>query len=50
MPLQDYNQKKHQDLGIPLQDDYFLEEPEAIVQTRAISIPETTINMIAGRI
>ncbi len=50
MPSQNYNQKKHQDLGIPLQDDYFLEEPEAIVQKRALPAIETTINMNAGRI
>ncbi|RLF51817.1 MAG: hypothetical protein DRN24_04285, partial [Thermoplasmata archaeon] len=36
MPLKDYNQKIDHDMGIPLYDDYFYEEPEAIIQEEAI--------------
>ena len=37
MPLKDYNQKRDHDLGIPLSDDYFYEEPEAILQEEALA-------------
>ena len=37
MPSKDYNQKIRHDLGIPLCDDYFLDDPEAILQEEAIS-------------
>ena len=33
MPSSDYNQKIDHDLGIPLEDDYFYEEPEEIIET-----------------
>ncbi|HEC94553.1 MAG TPA: 4Fe-4S dicluster domain-containing protein, partial [Thermoplasmatales archaeon] len=42
MPNQSYNQKIRHDLGIPLQDDYFLDEPEEIIQTRDIPFVETS--------
>lgn len=37
MPSKDYNQKIRHDLGIPLCDDYFLDDPETILQEEAIS-------------
>jgi heterodisulfide reductase subunit A2 len=32
MPLSDYNKKIDHDLGIPLEDDYFFDEPEEIIE------------------
>ncbi|RLF29753.1 MAG: heterodisulfide reductase [Thermoplasmata archaeon] len=40
MPNQDYNQKIHHDLGIPLQDNYFLDEPEEIIQIKETPVVE----------
>jgi len=36
MPERSYNQKIDHDLGIPLQDDYFYNEPEEIIETNQI--------------
>jgi len=33
MPEKSYNKKIDHDLGIPLQDDYFYDEPEEIIET-----------------
>jgi heterodisulfide reductase subunit A len=47
MPEKSYNQKKDHDLGIPLCDDYFYDEPESIIQDNKMSAPESTIQGIA---
>ena len=46
MPSKDYNQKLDHDLGIPLSDDYFLDEPEAVKQEEQIKESEGTIQGI----
>jgi heterodisulfide reductase subunit A len=45
MPLRSYSQKIHHDLGIPLEDDYFLDEPEEIIQSRSMPILETYVRI-----
>jgi len=42
MPEKDYNKKIDHDLGIPLQDDYFYDEPEEIIQKNYIETKEQT--------
>ena len=41
MPLKSYENKMDHDLGIPLQDDYFYDEPEEIIERK--SMPELEI-------
>ena len=41
MPLKTYEKKMDHDLGIPLQDDYFYDEPEEIIEKK--SMPELEI-------
>jgi len=36
MPSNKYNEKLDHDLGVPLQDDYFLDEPEKIIETNQV--------------
>jgi len=42
MPEKNYNKKIDHDLGIPLQDDYFYDEPEEIIQQNFIETKEQT--------
>ena len=37
MPLKSYDKKIDHDLGIPLQDDYFYDDPEEIIENNSIS-------------
>ncbi len=46
MPLKNYNQKMDHDLGIPLQDDYFYDEPEEIIESKSTPELETTIRIV----
>jgi heterodisulfide reductase subunit A2 len=46
MPSKNYNQKIHHDLGIPLSDDYFIDDPETMLQEEKMSIPPDTIQSI----
>lgn len=46
MQLQSYNYRYH-DIGIPLQENYFLDEPEETVQSRTIPVLETTVSIVA---
>ena len=50
MPLKDYNQKIHHDQGIPLEDDYFLEEPEIVLLDDKKLVSESTLQGIAHRV
>ena len=45
MPQKDYNQKIDHDLGIPLEDDYFYEEPEEIEQ-KNISSTDSSVQIL----
>ena len=36
MPLKNYNSKMDHELGIPLQDDYFYDEPEEIIEKNSM--------------
>ncbi|MBN2600024.1 MAG: CoB--CoM heterodisulfide reductase iron-sulfur subunit A family protein [Candidatus Thermoplasmatota archaeon] len=47
MPSKNYNQKIHHDLGIPLCDDYFIDEPETMLQEEKMSISPDTIQSVA---
>jgi heterodisulfide reductase subunit A len=49
MPLKSYNKKIDHDLGIPLEDDYFYDEPEEIIENRSAPKLETTIQTIIKR-
>jgi heterodisulfide reductase subunit A len=42
MPLKTYNKKIDHDLGIPLQDDYFFDEPEEIIERKSMPELEST--------
>jgi heterodisulfide reductase subunit A len=42
MPLKSYDKKMDHDLGIPLQDDYFYDEPEEIIEKKSMPELETT--------
>jgi heterodisulfide reductase subunit A len=42
MPLKSYNKKMDHDLGIPLQDDYFYDEPEEIEERKSMPELEST--------
>ena len=41
MPEMSYNKKIDHDLGIPLQDDYFYNGPEEIIETNQIEKVES---------
>ena len=47
MPSKDYRQKIDHDLGIPLKDDYFYDDPEQIVQTNLIEAAESKVSLPA---
>jgi heterodisulfide reductase subunit A-like polyferredoxin len=47
MPSKDYSQKIDHDLGIPLKDDYFYDDPEQIVQTNLIEAAESKVSLPA---
>jgi heterodisulfide reductase subunit A len=47
MPSKKNNQKMDHDLGIPLCDDYFFDEPEAIEQEEKMPEPASTIQKIS---
>jgi heterodisulfide reductase subunit A len=49
MPLRSYSQKIHHDSDIPLEDDYFLDEPEEIVQGRSMPTLESTVRLLVER-
>jgi heterodisulfide reductase subunit A len=49
MPLKSYNKKIDHDLGIPLQDDYFYEEPEEILQDELISKLDEKIEILSKK-
>jgi len=46
MPSRRYNQKIDHDQGIPLADDYFLDEPELAILEDKMPSPETTVKGI----
>ena len=50
MPSKNYNQKMDHDQGIPLEDDYFLEEPEISILEDKMPAPESTIQGISQKI
>ena len=45
MPSKNYNHKIDHDLGIPLQDDYFYDGPEEIIQKNVTKETESKINL-----
>ena len=45
MPLKTYDKKMDHDLGIPLQDDYFLDEPEEIIESNVIEKTESDVKL-----
>ena len=52
MPLKSYNKKMDHDLGIPLQDDYFYDEPEEIIEKKSmpkLEITEKKVKEIAKK-
>ena len=50
MPSKDYNQKIDHDQGIPLEDDYFLEEPELALLEDKLPPSESTMEGVAQRV
>jgi len=46
MPLKSYSKKIDHDIGIPLQDDYFYDEPEEIIQNRSMPQLESTARIV----
>ncbi|MBN2599616.1 MAG: FAD-dependent oxidoreductase, partial [Candidatus Thermoplasmatota archaeon] len=50
MPSKNYNQKIDHDLGIPLSDDYFLDDPETTIQEEKMPVPTSTIQSISQMI
>ncbi len=50
MPSRDYNQKMDHNQGIPLTDDYFLEEPELALLKDKMPAPETTVKALEQRL
>ena len=50
MPEKNYKQKMDHDLGIPLCDDYFYEEPELVLLEDKMPAPESTLQGIAQRV
>ncbi len=49
MPLRSYNKKIDHDLGIPLQDDYFYDEPEEIIENKEMPQLES-VAKLAGEL
>jgi len=52
MPLKSYDKKIDHDLGIPLQDDYFYDEPEEIIERKTmpkIEVTEKKVKEIAKK-
>ena len=49
MPLKSYNKKIDHDLGIPLQDDYFLDDPEIIIENKSMPQLESTVRIVTAR-
>ena len=49
MPLKTYDKKKDHDLGIPLEDDYFYDEPEEIIENKDAPQLESTIKTVTQR-
>ena len=47
MPLRSYNKKIDHDLGIPLQDDYFYDDPEEIIEEKEMSKPESIAKVVS---
>jgi len=45
MPLKTYDKKIDHELGIPLQDDYFLDEPEEIIESNVIEKTESDVKL-----
>jgi len=46
MPLKSYNKKIDHDLGIPLQDDYFYDEPEEIIEKKSMPELESSVKKV----
>ena len=49
MPLKSYDKKIDHDLGIPLQDDYFYDEPEEIIEEREMPTPDSTVKLVGDK-
>ena len=49
MPLKSYDKKMDHDLGIPLQDDYFYDEPEEIIENKSMPEIESTVKLVTER-
>jgi heterodisulfide reductase subunit A len=49
MPLETYDKKKDHDLGIPLEDDYFYDDPEEIIENKDAPQLESTIKTVSQR-
>ena len=49
MPLKSYNKKIDHDLGIPLEDDYFLDDPEEIIENKTMPQLESTTRIVTER-
>ncbi|KYK34963.1 MAG: hypothetical protein AYK22_04365 [Thermoplasmatales archaeon SG8-52-3] len=49
MPLKSYDKKIDHDLGIPLQDDYFYDEPEEIIENKTMPELESTVKLVTER-
>jgi heterodisulfide reductase subunit A2 len=47
MPLKSYNKKIDHDLGIPLQDDYFYDEPEEIIENKEMPQLKSTKKLVS---
>ena len=45
MPLKSYGKKIDHDIGIPLQDDYFLDEPEEIIESNEVKKIESKVKL-----
>jgi len=49
MPLKSYNKKIDHDLGIPLEDDYFYEDPEEIIENKSGPKLDSTFKVVKER-
>jgi len=49
MPLKSYNKKIDHDLGVPLQDDYFYNDPEEIIENKSMPELESTARLVTER-
>ena len=49
MPLKSYDKKIDHDLGIPLQDDYFYDDPEEIIENKSMPQLESTVTLVTER-